>query len=660
MTDLASNGTDEKKDLYGVDPTTMDMSIISFVEYLIKLYSGDFSKIIDYLREHGFVCSAYLKKSNTEICDKLALLSRAWTASGITSVARTAEEFNDQQLRESYLHSILIFKYQEHLRGARFWKNRWAKEMRGTYIFVNPETQKVKCMSFKLPRGSEVTTGMTRTNGINTQDIVNHRVDILDYEQQVICEKLCNNQPIKQHLTSKADGCLVAIVAFKGIALKIMAPLIDIFGSEFACSLARLSMDLTGEKRLLVLGTQGTIVTDERIIPYIITSMLTGSGIATRTELESFCGYMQAWNRYGKTIIQHILNLNFFDDLTDSQTFLFEAICKNRRGLYGDKTHNELAISYNTDRLIFLGTSLSDCLFYIPHTTYNVAFFEEPTWWNVSHADQTNQILAGLDDIIMAKLTKKDFFKKFPPSNFGFDINNDQHIQNAIIDFEGFVAMSVSTREIIDSYHIKVSESLNINPMIYSKIKTHCFYVCHKFAITNVPLLCKISETAGHIFPLSLKVTGFFESGIMQKRLISIRDKIMKILDFHNDGQIMSAMRDAYLQSIDVANAQIKAGKNVKIPKNPLNGFDKRPFSLQCKMALNFKGFDIGRILLPIYLEVFPEIDQSREDINVMVRNLTLELRIWENDYFERIQELTFTSSCIQELVLACIGTTIK
>jgi len=660
----------DSNELFGVNSETKDLNVCQLYSFLLNKYNGNRNDVSNYIQtlgsDHvcGFLHTKFLNKSFTNIsdddshtsfCQKLESLSNMWRSNDIVKNNHTADEFSSNTiLREAYCNSIVTLKYVEQF-GARFWHNVWAKEMRGTVLFVHPETDQVKCLSYKLERGAEVMTKMTK---MDTSDIKQRNFDILDQEQQDTCKRLISGETIDLHLTSKADGSLLIINSFSGSALKIISPVIELFGTTYTKLWAQQSLKLSGGKRLLIPATQGTFVESGFMASYMVTSMLIGSNIVTRDSLKIFESfgktYTDAWSEYGDEFIKKFLTFTFFDDLSESQAFCFEAICRDRRGLFGDNTHTELACSYDRDRLIFLGTSLSDKRFYIPHSCYSEKYFipfEEPLWWKISHSDQVNSMLESLEKIIVNVMTRAEFLTTFPPENKSFDKSDEN-----IIDCEGFVAMKIASMTVSDPDHSSVCSILKIPRTIYSKIKTNSYYRIHNFHTDDVPFYVEISRTAGKIFPLTQKIAGIYNTIV--PRLHNVKSKTMSFLDFTDPNNIIiPLLHKAYQESLAQAEKLSEQGSStVKIPKNPLIGFEKRPKDVQCRMALNFKGFDFGDYLLPIYLNEFPEIDTNNTNLKSALKILTLTLRPWDDGYFDRIKDLTPTSPSIKDLVSACVG----
>lgn len=669
-------------DIVGVDPETRDMDLVQFIRHIYKKYNGDHEQIREFLRTLGgthacgFMYNPYIRENwdtmtydeQRHHCLQLSKLSILWHRSRICKNYYLDGKFmRDPQLRSRYEFSLVTLKYFEQW-GARFWQNKWAKEMRGTLVFINPDSTPdkvlIKVMAFKLPRGAEVMTGMHKSSGINETQDIKDKVTIFDKEQIHTCECLATKSPINLYLTSKGDGSLLAITLFSGSCINIIEPVISLFGDDLAIRIASQSMRITNSKYLMTFATQGTVMMGADMQSYMITSMLVGSNITTRDVLSKYeqdkSGMLSAWNTYGDLFIRKLLTFEVFDNLSESHTFSFEAICASRRGLFGDKIHTELACAYKDDRLIFLGMSVNEKRFYIPHPIYGKKFkipFEEPLWWHIKDSDTVSSMMEAVEKMILDKMTKKEYLKLFPPSNSDFDVKNDSHIERAIIDFEGWVAMKVAHYDITDNDHLTVIKTLGILLTVYSKIKTVPYYKGHKFHQENIPYLIELAKTAGHIFPISRKVADMFAPGIITKRLQIVGDETMKLLDFKDNYEhfLLKALKTTYDKKL---NEWKTKGSKGKMPKDPLVGFFKRPLFVQCKIALN-NGVDFGAYLLPIYIKSFPELDADMQGINSILNGLTMHFEPWKPGYDKRIKDLDPASSAIQGLVLACMGQTI-
>ena len=630
---------------------TKNMNADDYYVYLLEIFENDREKIRAFMRGNGFshtpfFCNSFASLSDEkqlDLCTKIANLNTRWIASGYIEEKHSGDDFMvDPIIREAYINSIVICKYYEQP-GEQFWL-KWAKEMRGCIFFVNPETLAV-VYSGKLNRGAEVVTQMTKKMGINTQDVISNKISILDSEQRDTCDRVQNGDLIDIFLTSKCDGSLLVATSYIGDMIGVMSPVIDLFGSAFAQLVAKQSMEISNGTRLVVFSTQGTLIMGVDMNAYMITSMLVGSGVCSRTDLSNTeGGYLGAWNRYGSTWLELFMQFMFFDDMTRIQTFCFEGICASRRGLFNDHQHDELAISYEFDRFIFLGTNVCEKHFYMPHMLYRKLSeikFEEPLWWNITDGKQVNAMISDIDRLIHGTLSKQEYLSIYPPANNGFDVKSLEQIDRAIIDCEGWVAMKIATHPIVDQDIKYVIDLLGIPYTIYSKIKTEAYYRAHKFRVENMEYLLELAKTAGDSFPLSRKIAGICANGSIVRRLVAIGQHIRKLLDFTDSkNKILPLLRSAFETTSTGSTA-----------KNPLIGFEKRPFDVQCKIALNFRGFDFGILLMPIYLGEFPEINPETENLKGIFVDLTMSLRPWTSDYVTRINGLNMSSQCLQCLI---------
>ena len=670
-------------DRFGVDPLTKDMTAPEFYAHLLHEFAGNRTKVAWFLRGLGTdMARGFMHKSGINngsfdnlsseeqkaLCDKLEKLCSHWVSTGYVTHHHTAEEFTaDPVLRDAWINTVVIVTYHEQ-RGAQFWHNRWAIGMRGAVFFVNPETLEVVYQG-KMDRGAEVLTGMTSKMGIDTQDINSDATDILDPEQRDTCKRLREGALISGHLSSKGDGSLLTVTSYTGSMIRIMEPVVRLFGTPYTHMWAEISLDMSNGKRLLVPATKGTLMEGGFMAPYMVTSMLSGTDICSRTELEAMdkngMSYMDVWKTHGQKFISLILEFRFFDSLTDIQTFSFEAICKDRCGLFGDDggyggRHGELACAYTRDRLIFLGTYLSGTRFYIPHSIYGTLChipFEEPLWWDITHSNQIDRMMEDIGKLIFGQMSKQEYLTRNPPSNRGFDVESKEQVNDAMIDPEGWVFMKSATFLVIDPQHLAVIDSLGVPRTIYSKIKTPAYYRAHNFKPENIGYLVELSRTAGDIFPLSRIVAGISQ-GIVP-RLIETGKQIMGLLDFQNPrNEILALLRRSHMESVvrAEAEAELKPKAKAKPLKDPFNGFEKRPFDIQCKLALNYRGFDFSALLAPIYLQEFPELSPATKDLKAICGGLTMTLQPWAKDYEVRVNDLDLMSPSVQDLIKACIG----
>jgi hypothetical protein len=313
-------------------------------------------------------------------------------------------------------------------------------------------------------------------------------------------------------------------------------------------------------------------------------------------------------------------------------------------GLFGDHDHLELACSYERDRLIFLGTSLCDRRFYIPHSMYEINIdcaipFEVPLWWKIAHASKVNTMINDINKLMRNNMTKKEYLMLYCPDNYGFDVENTDHIENSVIDYEGWIAIKESSFDITDSDHIISVKDTDVPLTIYSKIKTEAYYISHKFHEKNISSLIELGKEC-KVFPLATKLANMCAYNNMYRHLKIVNDKTLHLLDFKDpENKIMVLIK-----------------RSQKLPKDPFIGFEKRTFDIQCRLVINFKQLNFGSLLKPLYLEEFPEIDQNIPDLETTLCGLTMYFQPWTMGYEDRIKTLDPHNPIIRKLIKCLTG----
>lgn len=609
------------------------MSLDKFYKNLWIENSHDEKQIAEALHKIGFLRTATLMSSSKNepdqmaFCEKLFQLWKKWLAKGIVSKPLTLGDIlsNVDRIKDKILGSIVNLKYLDHLKGARFWKNRWAKDARGTSLFVNPETGEVSVLSYRMPRGAEVLTGVTKAVGAESQDTSKDEESILDAEQTNVTERLASgqDQEISGHLSFKADGSLLVINVWTGWAKDVMDPVIELFGNEYVRLWQAQSRLLSKGLALVMPATNGTVFEGGFMAPYMVSSILASSGIL-RDTLAGFPSYLDAWEKFGKDFIKKVLSLKTFGL---AQSFLFEAICSQRQGLFGDSEHTELAVSYDVDRLVFLGTGLDKCIF-IPASVFtglsSKAFnlrtfpFEQPLFWKICKSSQVNGILKLLEELTIGKITKKDFLMHSPPSNPEFDPENEKMVDKAIIDYEGFVLMKDAVYASFPDLEENCT-AIRIPLMIYSKIKSVPYYLAHKFRASNLEYLRKLAS-ATSVFPLANKVveSGLFDVNTLHARFEAVFNGMRKMLDVTESQENLINMMKGFAK---------KDGKT-----KLFEGFDTRSPETQCKILLNSTIIPEGvakMFLRPLFQSHFPEMGASEEVLPFLMPLTMKHLKPW-------------------------------
>lgn len=627
--------TETEKSYEGVDPKTMDMNFVELYKYILKQSNGNIQNAIKYINDMGFKCAPCLKKGDEDsFVQKLVELNNRWIESGITTRIITFEELKaNQDLFALYSNCCLMFSYEERP-GAKYWKNKWAKEMRGCCLFTNPETLDTTILNFKLPRGAEVAAGCVRKEGIETQDTgAKDITEILDIEQIDTCKCLSNNDiPIHGFLTSKADGSLLSITRYNGKALAIMCPIVDVFGSDYAKLWKDISLKLSRGTILLVPATHRTLIESGFMGPYMVTACLVGANIVNRKALKGL-NYLTAWAKYGHEFIAKLLSMKVYEHLSDVHTFIFEAICKKRISAFDTHTHSELACSYNKDMLVFLGMSICAKRFYVPHMLYEREHeipFDQPLWWEIKNSTEITNMIERMEDLIFKRITKQEYLTMFKPMNKIFDSDT------AIIDYEGWVFMKIATFKIDDIDHL----SVDIPMTIYSKIKTIAYYKSHKFKARNILYLTILGRIAGDIFPMANAVCQMMPDGVIGEMLVNICTDIRTLFNFEPGSELMNRL--------EVLNQKaISEGK-----KDSMSKFKSYPLKSKYGLTTSYHDPIIDGWIFDIFMCNIPSFEvEDKPSIIKIFRKLIHDLMIWEEDYETRIKTMNSTDPMFSDLI---------
>jgi len=261
--------------------------------------------------------------------------------------------------------------------------------------------------------------------------------------------------------------------------------------------------------------------------------------------------------------------------------------------------------------------------------------------------------MTDVEEMLAARMTKTEYLAKWKPANTDFDITDESAVEAAIIDFEGWVGMKIASLPHNDVDYAQVEAAVPKCPLtIYSKIKTVAFYKAHKFHFKNIPYLITLSRTAAHIFPLAGKVASLLGPGMLIKQLKVAQAGLMQLLDTRTGSPLLRMAAAAYSARVERAEAS-----GDKVPKNPLNGMERRPFHVQCKMLLNMRGLNLGPQLTSIYGRAFPELDVELPGLDRILLGVTMKLQPWDADGFDaRAAALDPCSGPIQGLVFAILG----
>lgn len=239
--------------------------------------------------EAGFILNFPLAQKKQHMVDSdkkqmkeklLALAQRFKESSLITG---TYESISDIETNlEKWECCVCLLKYQERW-GNRYWRNKWAKQARGTVLFINPEDQSdVRCISYKLERGAEVSTRRHAEEGIGeTQDLKEGiGISIFDDETIRSCTTLAKGGAISGHLSSKGDGSYFGVTLARGLLGQIWDAVTDGFASDWVKLWKRkgkaYGQSIGIDDLVMVPATQGGIMQGDHMLGYMTTALLVG------------------------------------------------------------------------------------------------------------------------------------------------------------------------------------------------------------------------------------------------------------------------------------------------------------------------------------------------------------------------------------------------
>ena len=130
---------------------------------------------------------------------------------------------------------------------------------------------------------------------------------------------------------------------------------------------------------------------------------------------------------------------------------------------------------------------------------------------------------------------------------------------------------------------------------MYRKIKSVAYYKSHKLQVENIPYLLQLGAKAGHIFPLAQHVLDLLSPGVFQQKMERVLAQVVTLLDFADPANtLLSRIRMGH--ALTVAKAKRK-----KMPKDPLAGFDQRPFDVQCRIVINSPFVNFSREVAELF-----------------------------------------------------------
>jgi Ni2+-binding GTPase involved in maturation of urease and hydrogenase len=480
---------------------------------------------------------------------------------------------------------MVMIKYLEH---NRLWSEKWNRDARGAVLYLN-DNGLIVPLKWALQRGAEVLTGQQCKAGIVTQDCDGKDNSQFDLSQQDTIKRLSSKSSIEGVASSKVDGSLFLATCFFGSYALIADEWVTNHGDSFSKAVW-----LQGKRHglTIILSTQGTfMMTDLDMQCYTVTAML-GEYVekfdASMTPDIAVTTYGIDWfDRFARLV--EIVNVKH-DEI--SLTFSFETVCANRTTCAG-KEHTELAIRYDRSFLKFLGLSRCTERFasFVPHFAITEPIpFDQPFYWEISHADQIENMATSLGSLTRKLIKVEEFFLLHPPSNA-------YRVQYSFIDFEGFV------------FYTKLSDGC----YDYGKIKTDEYYNGHKLRLgskSNIGYLLELAKTSSDIFPLAHRVSLFFDG--LDAKIINL----------------VTIVRDDLDKSKSTNNKLFEA-----LPTKAKVTFGVKSFETQCKMLMNASDAFEG-VAYDAFCEAF-NCDPSEfvpSKVAHHVKNLAMSFKIWQED----------------------------
>lgn len=535
----------------------VNVDILTLVNYLFK--NGGLSRIFSFFRERIFLI-------------------------GSPSQAKSCSD---------YENIMLSICYKE---GCRCW-DLWARQARNIQLVYIEDTW--ICLKSLLNRGPEVHTNMHKKAGIaNTQDSVLGKIDHLSAEHQQVIKTIDDNQRKPCFLSMKKDGSLAGVQIYPRDSKqgRFMFNFIRSRGNEFHNML----LDACTEYDFfIVLSSNGTLMINDNMLPYIVSAILCGmfrippydidvSNSPCAVFAPHMCGFVERIRHFAST---------FAEEIKQHPIFLsFEAICKNRCDLWGNK-HPELAIAYDTYSFTFLGTMVQKSTSnfpntFLPHFACNdTTMFDCPYYWE-TFTDRVTSIMMALSAVIYETKTPIEFLAEHPPQNMRFG--------EIELDYEGFILYTHTERE---------------SELLYSKVKTNEYYIGHNYHEENISKLLSLPESASTIFPLISRIRLLH--GQLSTRLASI----------------CQALRTRIKQISDCASEPTEEIRSIlnSLDRKTLETFHrKNDIAIRAKMLLNVSPVWIEQ-LCAFYSSEFGMIDVSEKNCQTL-KQVSMKLCVWEDN----------------------------
>ena len=539
----------------GIVQSFNDYSGTEYLQHLIDVFKGNMLGVREKLLNlsvnmNGVVVGGQwetLKEHQRKTTiNKFVKESQILFEQGVITRALTYEEFvNSDELCMKYLYMYVTLRYREDANGPTFWSMRYMMDFRGQKFFIHPETGKVTCLSYLMPRGKEVLNVLTKEQNAEYAGVKSGVFDII---QALFMNP---DASINAIITSKADGSMVSVIVAQGYVLTLWKCYIEVYGTPEAQHIAKRSLELTDNKQVVIVTTQGSLSLNEHMTSYILTSVLAGvhkdgTQYASRDDLKKVSP-LQALVEYGDPFLTDIINLSAqcYAKVpeTESVTLIFEGICVNRQGLnnelWHDGQHDELATNYEIDVLTWLGFSVTGVEGkwregFITHSAVQFQHkFCEPYAWKVVSTMQINAMAKDMNEVIFNRMTKEDYLDKYHDFTGG---------EAGILDVEGFVCMvrAIDVQEVDETHpdHMLYTAFSTVL-MIYAKLKSEAYYKAHGYRIGNINYLINLEKCAPKTFPLAAKISDIIASPKIIDLVAMFIQKVDHMFDVTNPDNVV-------------------------------------------------------------------------------------------------------------------------
>lgn len=526
----------------------------------------------------------------------LELVTFLYTTGGMTLLTEFFQYNNYTMKVEKFddmLQYVFVIKYIDGLN--QIWKPRWAREARGRGYAINREGNVYEVKS-GLMRGAELLTKAHLEQGVDdTQDIHDRKFDSLDVHQQAIVSMFNTKSDVllkEAYVTQKVDGSLLVVTHYP-----TGTPEYDLMSRYVALTRCYHVETDTG---LYIPSTSGNVYMSDAMKCYFVTATAAFCGIEIGVGRSSD----DIWNQIKELFIEKLSSLGS----NVMSSLIFEMVCKDRV-THDKKVHTELAISYPTSDLFFLGTCKGGS--YIPHYKQHV-HISQPAWRKVTSTGETIQIMKDIDLTVKGQMSVSELNTKW------FQNTSD------LIHPEGLVYMDHHTCD-------------DMLPT-YSKLKLPIYYKCHKFYKYPLRELLAFPEQVDVYFPIL-------------RRLRYYTTNISSIITAHANALLEIVEAQLSTTSKSYRNANVKAKKRYDMFFDTKDNQDK---AILCKMIMNNidKEAQTRRMVVDMTRRTFNIQNNTNDDELIKIsKTLFMRLTPWEPEYEKKVNDLVNNEKTLMDQI---------